>query len=144
MSKNRDNLKWLKDKQEFTYNNPDPKLLDTFDSPGVSEVMFTATEFTSLCPITGQPDVATIDIIYAPNKLCLESKSLKIYLGNFRQFKGFAESITKKIGGDLDKVLKPKWIEVVGWFGSRGGIKIKATHFIEEGRCKDEISIRNG
>lgn len=119
-------LKHLKLKRELSYNDPDPKVLDTFLNPGVQEVELTCKEFTSLCPVTGQPDYAVISVSYSPNKLCLESLSLKLYLGMYRQFGGFAEQITKKICGDIFKVLSPKDILVKGTFTWRGGIKIEA------------------
>ena len=100
-------MKHLKKKKEYKYSGPDKSVLDTFPNPGVHEVTLVCSEFTSLCPITGQPDYGVVTIYYIPDKLCLESKSLKLYLGMYRQFGGFAEKITSKIYTDLDKVLKP-------------------------------------
>jgi len=118
-------LKHLKPKKEFQYQNPDPEVLDTFENPGVQEVTLDCTEFTSLCPVTGQPDYGTLEITYEPNEKCLESKSLKLYLGMYRQYGGFAEEITEKIYWDLHETLKPKCLKVVSRFASRGGISIK-------------------
>ncbi|MCL2847323.1 MAG: preQ(1) synthase [Firmicutes bacterium] len=82
------------------------------------------TEFTSLCPKTGQPDFATIEIRYIPDKLLVESKSLKLYLFSFRNHGDFHEDCINIISKDLVKLLSPKYIEVVGKFVPRGGIAI--------------------
>ncbi len=125
MQKTRKDLKWLKTKKEFKYLNPQMVTLDTFKNPGVSEVSLVSTEFTSLCPITGQPDYATIKIIYQPKDKCLESKSLKLYLGQYRQYGGFAEEITRKIYIDIKFVLDPEVLTIQGEFKSRGGVTIE-------------------
>jgi len=104
---------------------PDVSILETFSNkaPGRPyKVEFHTAEFTSLCPVTGQPDFATITIVYQPRELCVESKSLKLYLFAFRSFQGFMESITNKICDDLVALLSPRWIMVVGDFNARGGI----------------------
>lgn len=82
------------------------------------------TEFTSLCPKTGQPDFATIEIKYVPDKLLVESKSLKLYLFSFRNHGDFHEDCINIICKDLVKLLNPKYIEVIGKFVPRGGIAI--------------------
>jgi 7-cyano-7-deazaguanine reductase len=82
------------------------------------------SEFTSLCPITGQPDFATIDIVYTPNKWCVESKSLKLYLLSFRNRGHFHEAIINEICNDLAKLLNPSYLCVKGEFTPRGGIPI--------------------
>ena len=117
-------LKWLKQKEEFSFKEPNYKILDTFPNPGVDEVILICTEFTSLCPLTHQPDYGVIKITYTPSEVCVESKSLKLYLGSYRQYGGFAEDITNKILGDLKFVLNPTFIIVEAEFSSRGGIKI--------------------
>jgi len=121
-------LKHLKPKKEFKYKNPDPSVLDTFPNPGVKQVRLECTEFSSLCPVTGQPDWGTVGIEYIPDKKCIESKSLKLYLGMYRQFGGFAEKITQKIWEDLSTVLGPNiyYLRVVTQFSPRGGISIVA------------------
>ena len=122
-------LKHLKPKDvldQYEYSHPDPKMLDTFPNPGVDEVTLHCHEFTSLCPITGQPDYGEIKITYEPRYLCLESKSLKLYLGQYRQHGGFAEQITVKIYTDLFSVLHPMHLKVESKFTSRGGIGIEA------------------
>jgi 7-cyano-7-deazaguanine reductase len=81
-----------------------------------------APEFTCLCPLTGQPDFATIRIRYVPAKLCVELKSLKLYLWSFRNEGAFHERVTNEICDDLVRALKPRWLEVEGDFLVRGGI----------------------
>jgi 7-cyano-7-deazaguanine reductase len=85
---------------------------------------FTAPEFTSLCPVTGQPDFAHIVIDYVPNKWLVESKSLKLYLGSFRNHGAFHEDCTVAIGARLVDFLKPYWLRIGGYWYPRGGIPI--------------------
>jgi len=118
-------MKQLKKTTNYDYTDPNPEVLDTYPNPGVERVIFLAKEFTSLCPVTNQPDYAQIRISYWPVKVCLESKSLKIYLGAYRMHEGFAEHICRKICDDLQKVLDSKHMEVEGRFVSRGGISIE-------------------
>lgn len=84
-------------------------------------------EFTSLCPLTGQPDFAKIVIDYIPDEFCVESKALKIYIGSFRSQGEFHESCINRIANDLVDLLQPKWIRVVGEFTPRGAIPIWPT-----------------
>jgi 7-cyano-7-deazaguanine reductase len=86
------------------------------------EVNITAPEFTSLCPLTGQPDFAVIKIVYIPDEWCVESKALKLYLGSFRSQGEFHESCINRICNDLVELLNPNWIAVTGEFTPRGGI----------------------
>lgn len=86
------------------------------------KITIVAPEFTSLCPKTGQPDFATIRIEYAPLSYCVESKSLKLYLGSFRQEGMFHEACVNRICADLVGLLDPYWINVTGEFSPRGGI----------------------
>lgn len=105
----------------------DPSVLETFDNkhPGRDYfVKFNCPEFTSLCPITGQPDFATIYISYVPRTKMVESKSLKLYLFSFRNHGDFHEDCVNIIMKDLVKLMKPKYIEVIGLFTPRGGISI--------------------
>lgn len=104
-----------------------PSLLETFDNkhPDVDYwVTFNCPEFTSLCPKTGQPDFASITIQYIPDKKLVESKSLKLYLFSFRNHGDFHEDCVNIILKDLWKLMKPKYIEVLGRFLPRGGISI--------------------
>jgi len=87
-------------------------------------IRFDCPEFTALCPITGQPDFGEIIIRYVPNKKCIESKSLKLYLFSFRNEGAFAESIVNRVLDDLVRACKPRKAVVIGEFTPRGGIGI--------------------
>jgi 7-cyano-7-deazaguanine reductase len=105
--------------------SPDEANLETFENANKGRnywIKFETSEFTSLCPMTGQPDFATITIDYIPNEICIESKSLKLYLFSFRQTGTFYEEIVNRIYTDLEKLLKPKRLIVNGDFTARGGI----------------------
>ncbi|MCR4610709.1 MAG: preQ(1) synthase [Lachnospiraceae bacterium] len=109
---------------DFVY---DPDLLETFDNEHRDNdyfVKFNCPEFTTLCPITGQPDFASITISYIPDVKMVESKSLKLYLFSFRNKGDFHEDCVNTIMKDLIKVMQPKYIEVWGRFLPRGGISI--------------------
>lgn len=100
--------------ETFVNKHPDNDYMVTFDCP----------EFTSLCPITGQPDFARITINYIPNIKMVESKSLKLYLFSFRNQGDFHEDCVNIIMKDLVKLMEPKYLEVKGIFTPRGGISI--------------------
>ena len=87
-------------------------------------VRFAAPEFTSLCPITGQPDFAHLVIDYVPKDWLVESKSLKLFLGSFRNHGAFHEACTVDIANRLETLLAPKWIRIGGYWYPRGGIPI--------------------
>jgi 7-cyano-7-deazaguanine reductase len=87
-------------------------------------VRFTAPEFTSMCPMTGQPDFAHLVIDYVPGRWLVESKSLKLYLGSFRNHGSFHEDCTIAIAKKLITALKPKWLRIGGYWYPRGGIPI--------------------
>ena len=114
--------------QQVSYSsNYNPDILETFDNKHPNHdyfVKFNCPEFTSLCPITGQPDFATITISYVPDVKMVESKSLKLYLFSFRNHGDFHEDCINIIMEDLIKVMNPKYIEVWGKFTPRGGISI--------------------
>ncbi len=104
-----------------------PEVLETFENkhPGNDYwVQFNCPEFTSLCPITGQPDFAEIKIMYIPGRRMVESKSLKLYLFSFRNHGDFHEDCVNTIMKDLVELMEPKYIEVAGLFTPRGGISI--------------------
>ena len=104
-----------------------PEILEVFDNkhPGKEAwTTFVCTEFTSLCPLTSQPDFAKIFINYIADKKMVESKALKLYLFSFRNHGDFHEDCVQKICNDLNKLMKPKYIEVIGEFTPRGGIAI--------------------
>lgn len=108
-------------------NNYAPELLETFKNKHPDRdyfVKFNCPEFTSLCPITGQPDFATIYISYVPDIYMVESKSLKLYLFSFRNHGDFHEDCINIIMDDLIHLMNPKYIEVWGKFTPRGGISI--------------------
>ena len=105
----------------------DPELLETFPNKHPENdyfVKFNCPEFTSLCPMTGQPDFATIYISYVPGERMVESKSLKLYLFSFRNHGDFHEDCVNIIMKDLIRLMDPKYIEVWGKFTPRGGISI--------------------
>ena len=104
-----------------------PEVLETFENKHQHNdywVRFNCPEFTSLCPITGQPDFAEIRISYVPDVRMVESKSLKLYLFSFRNHGDFHEDCVNIIMKDLIKLMQPKYIEVTGIFTPRGGISI--------------------
>ncbi|MDR2006455.1 MAG: preQ(1) synthase [Acidaminococcales bacterium] len=108
-------------------DNYDPGLLECFDNKNPQNdyfVRFNCPEFTSLCPLTGQPDFAAVYISYVPDKKLVESKSLKLYLFSFRNHGDFHEDCVNIIMKDLITLLEPKYIEVWGCFAPRGGISI--------------------
>ena len=98
--------------------SPDEAALDYVPNPrgdALYLVRFTAPEFTSLCPVTGQPDFAHIVIDYAPAQSIVESKSLKLFLGSFRNHCGFHEDVTVGIGQRLVAEMKPRWLRIGGY-----------------------------
>lgn len=105
--------------------NEKTKLLEVFNNAYPERdysVIHTAPEFTSVCPKTGQPDFATMVIEYIPDKLCIELKSLKIYLNSYRNDGIYFESVTNKILDDLVSVCEPRYMKVTANFNVRGGI----------------------
>lgn len=106
---------------------PDQAELDYVPNPRAGQlycVRFTAPEFTSLCPVTGQPDFAHLVIDYAPDKAIVESKSLKLFLSSFRNHAAFHEDCTVGIGVRLFDEMQPKWLRIGGYWYPRGGIPI--------------------
>lgn len=118
------------------------KQLDTFPNPAADrdyEISFDCPEFTCLCPLTGQPDFARFTIRYVPDQLCVELKSLKMYLWSFRNEGAFHEAVTNKILDDVVKVTRPRRVQVEGDWFIRGGIATKVT-VVYEGKkpCRKE------
>ena len=108
-------------------DNPDDAVLETVPNPqaGTDYVArFTAPEFTSLCPVTGQPDFAHLVIDYIPGDRLVESKSLKLYLTSFRNHGSFHEDCTLSIAQKIVAAAKPKWLRIGGYWYPRGGIPI--------------------
>ena len=115
----------------------DPKLLETFENAHPKNdywVTLNADEFTSLCPITNQPDFGTLIINYIPHIKMVESKSLKLYLFSFINNGEFHEDVVNKIGKDLVALMEPKYLEVVGLFYPRGNISIHPTFSYNNGK----------
>jgi 7-cyano-7-deazaguanine reductase len=107
--------------------HPDEAVLERVANPQDGTpycVRFTAPEFTSLCPMTGQPDFAHLVIDYVPGQWLVESKSLKLYLGSFRNHGAFHEDCTVSIGRRLVETLAPEWLRIGGYWYPRGGIPI--------------------
>jgi 7-cyano-7-deazaguanine reductase len=107
--------------------SPEQAELDRVPNPHAGTdylVRFTAPEFTSLCPVTGQPDFAHLVIDYLPDQWLIESKSLKLYLGSFRNHGAFHEDCTVRIGKDVVSLLQPKWLRIGGYWYPRGGMPI--------------------
>src|SRR5882724_2985977 len=106
------------------------KKLETFSNPKPDrpyEIAFDCPEFTCVCPMTGQPDFATIRIRYVPDRLCVELKSLKLYLWSYRDEGAFHEAVTNRILDDLVAAIAPREATVVGDFNVRGGIHTVVT-----------------
>ncbi len=126
MERNEEGLTQLGSKTKYSMDYA-PQVLETFQNKHVENdyfVKFNCPEFTSLCPITGQPDFATIYISYIPDQLMVESKSLKLYLFSFRNHGDFHEDCVNIIMKDLIRLMQPRYIEVWGKFTPRGGISI--------------------
>ncbi len=127
MNRENENLTLLGSKNKNYPTDYDPSVLETFENAHPNRdymVTFRCPEFTTLCPITGQPDFATLYINYIPEIKMVESKSLKLYLFSFRQHGDFHEDVVNIICNDLTKLMDPKYIEVRGMFYPRGGISI--------------------
>ena len=107
--------------------SPDEAVLETVANPQAGTLYlarFTAPEFTSLCPVTGQPDFAHLVIDYAPDRWLIESKSLKLFLASFRNHGAFHEDCTLTIGKRIVAAAKPVWLRIGGYWFPRGGIPI--------------------
>lgn len=108
--------------------------LETFPAPSsVQRVTLRSDEFTSLCPVTGQPDFQTVEIVYSPDQSCLESKSLKLYLWSFREEGVFCEALAEQIAFDIMEAVSPFWCEVTISQKPRGGVSIIATARLYQG-----------
>ena len=122
--------------------SPDKAVLDAVPNPHADTdyvVRFTAPEFTTLCPITGQPDFAHFVIDYAPGRQLLESKSLKLYLMSFRNMAAFHEDCTVNIGKRLVSTIKPKYLRIAGFWYPRGGIPIDV--FWQTGKLPKDVCL---
>lgn len=104
--------------------------LERFPNPNPERdylISITLPEFTCLCPLSGYPDFAVMRLRYVPDKWCVELKSLKLYINSFRDKGAFHEAVTNQIADDLVKLLKPRWLELVGDFNPRGNVKTIVT-----------------
>lgn len=108
-------------------DSPEQAELEAVPNPQAGELYlarFTAPEFTSICPVTGQPDFAHLVIDICPDELLVESKSLKLFLGSFRNHGAFHEDCTVMVGKRIADAIKPKWLRICGYWYPRGGIPI--------------------
>jgi 7-cyano-7-deazaguanine reductase len=120
--------------------SPSEAVLDRVSNPHPDAVYlarFTVPEFTTLCPVTGQPDFAILVIDYVPKAWLVESKSLKLYLASFRNQGAFHEDCTVTIGKTLASLLKPRWLRIGGYWYPRGGIPIDV--FWQAGRLPPDV-----
>lgn len=129
MSDTKD-LTHLGSETKYQFDKPDPALLETFENRHQGQLYLVPltmpeVEFSSLCPKTGQPDWAKIEIVYVPRVRMVESKSLKLYLFSFRNHGEFHEDCVARIASDLNELLDPHYLRVYGDFNDRGGIAIK-------------------
>lgn len=122
--------------------SPDVAVLETVANPHQETdylIRFTAPEFTSLCPVTGQPDFAHLVIDYVPEAVIVESKSLKLFLGSFRNHGAFHEDCTVSIGKRILEVTEAKWLRIGGYWYPRGGIPIDV--FWQTGKAPEGLWI---
>ncbi|MHB8191452.1 MAG: preQ(1) synthase [Ferrimicrobium sp.] len=123
-----DGLSHLGEKDtQYRYDSADPRLLEAFANPHAVPYVIglDCLEFTSLCPVTAQPDYGTLRIDYIPKDRCVESKSLKLYLVSYRNHGAFHEACVNQIADDLAGLLLPAYLRVFGDFHARGGIAIR-------------------
>ena len=122
------------------YDNPEDAVLERVANPHLGDLYlarFTAPEFTALCPVTGQPDFAHLVIDYAPKDWLIESKSLKLYLGAYRNHGAFHEDCTLAIAKRIVQAAEPRWLRIAGYWYPRGGIPIDV--FYQTGPAPDGL-----
>ncbi len=122
----KSNLSLLGRHSEF-YSSPDDAKLEAFPNRSPQRrytVVLDTHEFTSLCPVTGQPDSCHLTISYCPAEKVVETKSLKYYLVSYRNYPAFNEQVVNRILDDLVRAISPTWMKVEGRFGARGGIQL--------------------
>jgi 7-cyano-7-deazaguanine reductase len=131
-------------KTQYQLQNPDQKILQKVGNPHLDvdyAIRLTCPEFTSICPITGQPDFANLVIDYVPSKSIIESKSLKLYLFSYRNHGAFHEDCTIQIAKDIIACIKPKWFRIGGYWFPRGGIPIDV--FFQSGKLPSGVWIED-
>ncbi len=131
--------------KKTTYNldSPNQKILEAVNNPHTDvdyAIRFSCPEFTSICPITSQPDFAHIVIDYVPGSKIVESKALKLYLFSFRNHGAFHEDCTVQIAKDIIKTIKPKYLRIGGYWYPRGGIPIDI--FFEHGKIPKGVWLK--
>ena len=126
--------------------SPSDARLETFPNPARRNywIHFETDDFTSLCPITGQADFARIDIDYVPDRLCVESKSLKFYLASYRNERAFNEAVTNRILDDFVKACSPREAIVTAQFSARGGIALTVRAQYPDERVLEKKAGRDG
>ncbi len=136
------NLEILGKKVNVSPSEPSSDLLEAFPNRFPERLYIISMvfpEFTSLCPVTGQPDFGVIALEYIPDKLCVESKSFKIYLFAYRSYQSFMETITNNILTDITNLLNPYWCRVKGLFSPRGATYIHVfTEYFQSGLSPDK------
>ena len=137
------NLTKLGSPTRYQYDQPSADILESFansrpGSPWVVEL--DCAEFTALCPMTGQPDFGRLRILYVPDARCVESKSLKLYLGAYRNHGAFHEDCINRIADDLVATIAPRYLRVFGDFRARGGIAIRPLAVrVADGLAADQL-----
>ena len=133
----RDNLRLLGIKTTLP-KSPKEAILEKVDNPHLTSnylIRFSCPEFTTLCPVTGQPDFAYLIIDYIPDAFIIESKSLKLFLSSFRNQQGFSEEVTVNIAKRLEEEVDPRWLRIGGYWYPRGGIPIDV--FYQRGKIPE-------
>ena len=123
--------------------SPSEARLETFPNPAPRRnywIHFETDDFTSVCPVTGQPDFARIDIDYVPDRLCVESKSLKFYLASYRNERAFNEAVTNRILDDFVEACAPREVVVTAQFSARGGIALTVRAEYPDNKTKERRS----
>lgn len=144
MARKNDKNLLLGQKTTYELARPNSKILQSVANPHQDmdySIRFSCPEFTSICPITGQPDFAHLVIDYVPDKKIVESKSLKLYLFSYRNHGAFHEDCTVKIAKDIISTIKPKWLRIGGYWYPRGGIPIDI--FFQSGKQPSNLWIPN-
>ncbi len=139
-------LTMLGNKQKYQFSEPSIDILEAFPNKFPERnyvICFEHPEFTSLCPMTGQPDFGTIRLTYVPGEKCVESKSFKLYMAAFRNHGSFMESITNIIANDMVKKLAPRRLTLEGIFNVRGGtaINVRVEHLDEKLSAEEKNSL---